>query len=132
MNLSEGRGIVYLEGMLHRTLTAVVILTLQTLQEVFPTIGSLHIKVVGFGLALVGLILNLIRKCQQTFWNGETALIVDTTVDVTIVTIGMSVGGISVKRCLRKGRSGKGCAVTVILVTAAIEIKRSSEQSEYQ
>ena len=130
MNLSEGRGIVYLEGMFHHLLAAVVILILQALQKILPTIGSLHVKVVGVGFALIRLMLNLIRKCQQAFRDREAALIVDTTVDIIIAIIGMIAGGISVKGCLRKGRSGKGCAVTVILVTAAIEIKRSSEQSE--
>ena len=42
----------------------------------------------------------------------------------------MVVGGISVKRCLRQGRSSKGCAITVTLVTAAIEVERGGEQTE--
>ena len=130
MNLCKWRGIVYLEGMLHRTLTAIVILILQALQEVLPTIGGLHIKVICVGLALVRLMLNLIRKCQQALRHRETALIVDTTIDVTIVIFGMAVGGISVKRCLRQGRGGYCGAVTVAFVTPTIEVERSGEQTE--
>ena len=64
VNLGEGCGIVYLKCMLHRTFAAVVILILQAQQEVLPTVSGLHVKVIGVGLTLVRLMLNLIRKCQ--------------------------------------------------------------------
>ena len=123
MDFGEGRGIVYLEGMFRRMLAAVVILILQALQKVLPSVSGLHIDVVGIGFAFVRLIHNLIRQCQQTFRNGETALIVDTTVDVAIVALGMAGGGISVKLCLRQGRSGNSCTIAITLATAAIEVE---------
>ena len=43
MDLGKGCGVIYLESMFRRILTAIVTLVFQALKEVLPTVGSLHV-----------------------------------------------------------------------------------------
>ena len=61
-------------------------------------------------------ILNEASECLE---NEKT----DYRVKDSIVVLGMVGGGISVKLCLRQGRSGNSCTIAIVLATAAIEVE---------